>query len=375
MTDSILRTIEPILTSSGALVERREDGALEVLASPEVSAALETPEHTTLYADPSKAPAGSTVLTYSPELWERLSALLNSRGRFAQCVLKHLYLKRGGIAAAAESVFSVLNGIGSVEDYQEEFISFLLCNFRYTALSDERKEGVVTIAVNERSGVPATDLSMVLTSLIASSESGHLPVQRRPLGEIYRVACRGAQQAVERELALFQRGLVRRLQRDVQRLREYHGTIIAEIEKKIHRRKLESSDKEVELKRVEATHLELKRKILDQRERYAMEVRVYLISAVRIFLPALVVRYRVQRRQLARDITLLWNPVRKGFDEIECEGCATALRSFSLCDERLHLLCVDCFRCTHCAKVTCAACNPKRCPKCGSARSVRSSGE
>ena len=375
MTDSILQTIEPILTSSGALVERREDGALEVIASPEVSAALEIPEHTTLYADPLTAPENSTVMTYSPELWERLSALLDSRGRFAQCMLKHLYLKRGGVAAAAESAFSVLNGIGSVEDYREEFISFLLCHFRYTALSDERKEGVVTIAVNERSGVSATDLSMVLTSLITSSESGHVPVQRRPLSEVYRVACRSAQQAVESELALFQRGLVRRLQRDVQRLREYYGTIIAEIEKKIYRRKLEGSDKETELKRIEATRLELERKILDQRERYAMEVRVHLISALRIFLPALVVRYRVQRRQLSREIALLWNPVRKGFDEIVCEGCAAPLRSFSLCDERLHLLCAECFRCAHCAKVACAACHSKRCPKCGSPRSVRPSGE
>lgn len=371
MKASILQTIEQVLTLSGALVEQAGEDALEVIAPPDVAAALKIPEHATLYSNPLTAPKGSLVLAYTPELFEQLMAILNHRGYLTQCIAKDIYVKRSGVPAAVEGAFTILNGIGRVNDYNEKIISYFLCHFSYTALSDERKEGIVAAAVNEFSGVPTTELSMVLSSQLPAGQPGSLPADRKPVVETYRAACLSAQQAIERELVPFRRSLARRLKRDIERLHDYYGSLITEIEERIRRRKLEGREREAEQSRKEATRLEMQRKLVDQQERYAMEVKVRLINAARIYVPALVVRYQVQRRQLKREVQVIWNPLRKDFDDVECEGCRRTLRSFSLCDDRLHLVCADCFQCSQCGKVACHACHPARCPKCAAPRNDR----
>lgn len=361
----LLETIERILTLSGGLVEPTGDGALEVIAPTALAGALKLPEHVTIYTDPLTAPQGGLVLSYTPELLEQLSAVLDHRGLLAQCILQGLYLKSSGVRVAAEGAFTVLNGIGSVDDYHEEMIPYVVCHFHYTALSDERTEGIVSSAINEFSGGTATDLSMVLLSQLSTARPGGLSAHGKPFAQVYRVACRSAQERVEYELAPFRRSLSRRLERDVSRVRDYYEVLVTEIERKIDRKSLKGSEKDAEEERIRAIRVELSRKALDVQERYAMEVKVCFINAVRIYVPALVVQYSVQRRRSARSIPLIWSPLRKDFEDIICEGCEKGVRSFFLCDEHLHVVCAGCFRCLQCGKTSCQACHRTRCPKCG----------
>lgn len=364
----LLESIARIMTLSGGLVEPAGDGALEVIAPKSLADALSIPEHATIYTDPLAAPQDGLVLSYTPELLEQLSAVLDHRGLLAQVILQGLYLKSSGVRAAAEGAFTVLNGIGRVDDYHEETISYVVCHFHYTALSDERKEGIVSSAVNEFSGGTATDLSMVLLSQLSTARPGGLSSRGKPFGQVYRVACRSAQERVEHELVPLRRSLSRRLERDVSRIRDYYEALVTEIKRKIDRKRLEGSEKEAEEERIGAIRVELRRKELDVQERYAMEVKVRFINAVRIYVPTLIVQYSVQRRQSARSIPLIWNPLRKDFEDIICDGCEKGVRSFSLCENQLHAVCAGCFRCLQCGKTSCQACHRTRCAKCGSPR-------
>ena len=367
---SPLETIGQILSLSGALVEVKGEQALEVVAPPELAAALEIPEHTTLYANPLDTPRGARVLSYTPELFEQLSSVLSERGRLVEGIIEGLYLKRTGVAAAAGEAFAVLNGVGVVVDYHEEMISYVVCNFHYAALSDERTEGIVAAAVNEFSGVPATELSLILLSQLAASRRGRHSVNRKSSAQIYGVAGLSARERIAQELAPFRKSLIRRLQRDVSRVQYYYRSLIAEINRKIDRKQLTGQEKETEKERILATQGELRRKVLDLRERYAMEVKVRFINAARLYVPVLIVRYNVQRRQSVREVSLIWNPLRKDFDDLGCEGCGGQIRNFYLCDERLHMVCSGCFRCPHCGKNSCRACHAAACAKCGNARDL-----
>ena len=195
----LLETIGRIVALSGGLVEPVGDGALEIVAPKSLADQLNVPEHTMIYTDPLSAPKGGLVFSYTPELLEQLSAVLVHRGLLAQVVLQGLYLKSGGVKAAAAGAFTVLNGLGRVDDYHEETIPYVVCHFHYTALSDDRKEGIVSTAVNEFSGGIATDLSMVLLSQLSAARPGSLSARVKPFEQVYGVACRSAQERIEHE--------------------------------------------------------------------------------------------------------------------------------------------------------------------------------
>ncbi|MFH0992565.1 MAG: hypothetical protein V1799_21410 [bacterium] len=375
MNNPIAEKVETILQITGALLEEMNDGSIHVLFPPDVAAHLNVAEEITLLFESSPVDSQSeeqtvragvsNLVMYNPEFLQPLSRLLVERGLCTERLIKGLYLKQTGLSAAVQSHFTVLNGIGRMIEYHEQMTSYLICNCKYSALSDERKEGISRCAVNEFSGSIADEL----TTMLAWSDSEYLPstiaVERKPIDKIYRALTKSARRIIEHELLHFQRSLNRRLQRDIERVSQYYGTLIAEIERKINRRALTGKEKQTEMQRIEATRLELKKKLLDQKERYKIKINVEFLNAMRIYMNVIVVAYEVQRRQCKRELFLVWNPLKKDFEDISCEHCGQELSSFSLCDDRLHILCQNCFRCSRCGKAVCQVCHPRICPKCG----------
>ena len=77
---------------------------------------------------------------------------------------------------------------------------------------------------------------------------------------------------------------------------------------------------------------------LDQRERYAVKTAVRWLNALRVYLDVIVVVYEVQRKRRTRELLLVWNPLKKGFEDLSCEhwvsnygasGCAMMSRTSS----------------------------------------------
>jgi hypothetical protein len=193
----------------------------------------------------------------------------------------------------------------------------------------------------------------------------HADLPSQSFQTIYAAACHSAEKVICRELAEFHKSLNRRLQRDIGRLTEYYESLIAEIRGKITRRHLEGKEREDEEARIRATELERERKIADQREKYAMKIVVEPINLLRLFIPAMVVNFEVRFRKVVREIPLVWNPVTKDFEAFACQGCHVGLFRFYICEEKLHAVCAECFKCAGCGKTVCRACHPKKCPKCG----------
>jgi hypothetical protein len=255
--------------------------------------------------------------------------------------------------------------LGRALDAIERYLSYAQFNFKYTAVSDEKKEGLVSAIINEHTLAEVSAMAAQLDWVESIEASRHADLPSQPFHAIYAVACRSVETVVRRELAEFHKSLNRRLQRDIDRLTEYYESLIAEIRGKIARRYLVGKERDDEETRIRVTELERERKIADQRAKYAMKINVEPVNLLRLFMPVMVVNFEVRFRQAVREIPLVWNPVTKDFESFACQGCQVGLFRFYICEEKLHTVCAECFKCAGCGRAVCRACYPRKCPKCG----------
>ncbi len=359
----LIDTIANILELSGAAVERNHQ-SLEALLPVESARALQLPEHSVLNFDPQTGSGQGELVTYQSELVDRLYGLMQSKGLFAAIKVADQHLKQG-TAAAAEGRFTVLNGLLKAVGAVEMRLNYACVNFKFTAVSDEKKEGVAHAVINEHTLSAVPGLTSPLQMAAYSEGEGYLGLEAQPFPQVYATACRQAHQAIRSELADFQRSLQRRWQRDVARLNEYYQSLIEEIHRKIAKRQLEGKEREDQEARIRATELERGRKIADVRAKYAIKIEVEPVSLLRINLPAMVVTAELRCRKLSREVLLVWNPLLREFEGTPCEHCGAELYAMQLCEEKLHLLCRGCSRCEGCQRSICHRCHSGKCPKCG----------
>jgi hypothetical protein len=363
MSAQLIDTVAEVLELSGAAVEKNGE-QLEALVPESVSKVLHSPELVKLYFNPEHAKQDGELVTFQSDFVDRLFVLMQGTGNFASLSLHNLYLKQS-TKNAAEQRFQALNGLGRALDAIERRLSYAQFNLKYTAVSDEKREGLVSAIINEHTLAEASDMAAHFGWVESVEAFHHVELPSQPFQAVYAAACRSAEAVIRRELAEFHKSLNRRLQRDVDRLTEYYASLSAEIRRKIARRGLEGKEREDEESRIRATELELERKIIDQREKYAMKISVEPVNLLRLFMPVMVVNFEVCFRKAAREIPLVWNPLTKDFEMLVCQGCAAGLYHFYICEDKLHTVCADCFKCAGCGRNVCRACHPRKCPKCG----------
>lgn len=359
----LIDTVADLLELSGAAVEKQPD-RLEVLLPAATAATLQVGEHAVLHFDPATHEGHGELVTYQSEFVDRLFTLMQDQGRFADIKVADQYRKQGTVALA-ESRFTVLNGLLKALTASEQRLAYLCCYFKYTAISDEKREGMVCAVLNQHTLVPVPRLVSQLSMVHCEEGQGYTGLEPLPFNAVYRAACHQAQMLIHEELADFHRSLQRRLQRDITRLEEYYHSLSAEIERKIVRRQLTGSEREHEEARRHAVALERNRKIADQREKYALKIEVEPVSFLRLNVPVQVVTAELRCRKLSRETFFVWNALLKEFEPAICEGCHAALYAVQLCEEKLHLLCRACSNCAACGRSICHRCHPGKCPKCG----------
>lgn len=363
MPTQLIDTVAEILELSGAAVEK-SGARLEALLPETVSHTLHTNELIILYFNADHAQQDGELITFQSDFVDRLFVLMQETGNYAHLSLKDLYLKKGA-KSLAEQRFTVLNGLGGSLDANERHLSYAKLNFKFTAVSDEKKEGLVSTIINEHTLADASAMASQLGWVESVESLHHLDLPCQPFHAIYAAACRAVEFTIHRELSDFHKSLNRRLQRDIGRLTDYYGNLTAEIRRKIERRSLEGKEREGEESRIRATEMELQHKITDQREKYAMKINVEPVNLLRLFMPAIVVNFEVRFRKATRELPVVWNSLTKDFEAIPCQSCTAGLYSFNICEDKLHAICAECFKCAACGRTVCHACHAKKCPKCG----------
>ena len=316
--------------------------------------------------------APGRLVSFHSDVLERVRPLIEERGGLAQAILPAVEGRRPEFEALLAQGFGFANGVARLRAVTEASVWYLVVHLKAIAVSEEKRETLLTLAFNCQTGAEVDEIAPLLESRLAGGSSaaagGEIPPSYE--GLLRRIAAR-ARRAAPPLFTDFEKSLTRRLMRDLQRLTDYYTDIAAELEKKIARKQQAGEPAEREQAKLEATRQEMARKLANQRERYAMSIRLEPIAALQARMKVPLLELTLWRRKRSRETSWAYNPLLKRIERPACEACFEPIRQIWLCDDRVHLLCSGCAVCPTCRKETCRLCHPRGCPRCPAATAAR----
>jgi hypothetical protein len=141
--------------------------------------------------------------------------------------------------------------------------------------------------------------------------------------------------------AEFVHRIEQRLERDKNRLHDYYRALSREAGGSKRRATAIPSADEVAAKK-RAVDLELRRKLAELNENYALRATLRPVVLARVRLPALVVPVVIQRKQAFRDYRLYWNSLLRKFEPLSCSRCHRATFKATFTNDSVDLLCAAC---------------------------------
>ncbi|MGB5632015.1 MAG: hypothetical protein WBM86_04435, partial [Waterburya sp.] len=341
MDNKVLDTINQMVAQQGGVAEWTSDQSLEVLLPKKIARALKVGELVTFTTSADTNGSSSYFVTYNSDILSRFEGLLDNSGYVASYGIKYDgYLKQSGFEQLVSETLCPQNGLIRVKSAVPAITPYVLFNVDYTAEASEKRLGMVSNWVNGVTGVTGVDLGDALLWTVdriapPSIEEG-IALNYE---QLLQIGSQYSEQLIDRELIPWRQKNQRQLQRDEQRITEYYQDIIREIKGKIKKRKLEGEEFEQEKNRIEATKLELNRKLFDLHERSRISVTAQLHSALIVWLQTVHINCQLIRKKQKRSVVAVWNPYQKKVEPLRCEKSNNPVTNFYLTDESATIVC------------------------------------
>jgi len=364
--------VADLLTQQGALVERIEPEGLEVLAPTRVQQALGVKELSRLGFGPT-LPAGAERVGIESDWLDRFGQSIGERGCYLRLVLRPDAPAPSDPQRLLEHTLVLDNASFRLIDVVPGWTRYLILDFRYSAVSDEKREGMLQLGVNLATGaLPDAVMGQMALGLIADAADAAHPADAElpPAWErsrLLELVDRALYSRLDTALAPFVKGLHRRLARDQERLYSYHNDLYREATRRLALLAEGDAARQREEKRRAAILLEYTAKLHDLSRQYAMRVTVACVQTLELVMPVQRFAVRIRRRKAERVIHLDWNPLTRRLEPPPCEASYSADRPRLVCDDALHLVTPEGIApCGGCGRSFCRACHRERCPKCQS---------
>jgi hypothetical protein len=374
--------VSEVLEMEGSAVEAVEPDGLEVLAPGPLRTAMGWPELVRLGFG-AELPVGATAVGFEGDWLDRFGALLGDRGRWAerQFVLPGPPPRIYDPARLLDHALDFPNAVWRLHEVAAAWTRCLLLAFRYTAVSDEKREGLVWIAVNQGTGAVIDEFAPRLRALLESDEEWQVPDPevRRAAGPAWDAPDLEArvrpllQHRVRLEVEPFLRTMRRRLDRDRNRIHEYHNDLSLAAQKKLaalagSTGEKAGNDRKRELLRIAAIEREYAAKLGDLRHNYALRVSVEWVQGLELFVPVQRFEVLVKRRKGEKLMRLDWHPAVRLMEPPPSDWGLALGRSRLVCDDQLHITDpAGQAPCPSCGRAWCRACQPTACRRCGHA--------
>ncbi len=373
------RFVAELLTAEGALVEPIEPEGLEAVVPASLQRALGVPELCRLGFG-ATLPEGATRVGIESDGLERCARAMGERGRWNRLVLD-ASAGLGDAEAALKHELTLDNATFRLISAQPAWTRYLLFDLRYTAISDEKRDGVLRLMVNLATGaLPDAVLGKITTWLDDAAIGGSSPEADTVLPDdavlpadwertrVLDVLRHAAPPRLAGALAPFERGLRRRLARDQDRLHAYHNDLYREA----MRRAAAAAEGDLawqrEQLRIAAVTREYRAKLDDLGHKYALRVTLEWIRTLELAMPVVRLEVLVRRRKAERVVWLDWNRLARRLESPSCEDNFAPERPRLACDDAVHLVSANGLAaCVGCGKAYCRACHRGGCPKCGRA--------
>jgi len=375
--------VAQLVERHGAAAEPLEADRLEVLAPQPLQKALGWPELVELSFGANR-PARAIPIGLEGDWLDRFGALLGEHGRWAERQLgpKGAPEAPGSPERVLDHALDLPNAVWRLRGQTATCTRCLMLAFRYSALSDEKREGLLWIGFNLATGAVLDEVMARMQPLLAAEQwQAPDPDIRRKAGPRWEPAVLQARaraqldHRIRLELEPFLRATRRRLERDRNRVHEYHEDLREASIKRLAalngaRGEKPEADRRREQLRVAAIEREYQAKLDDLRHHYAMRVVVEWVQALELYVPVQRFDVLIRRRKAERHIRLDWHPLVRMIEPPPCEWGLGIKRTRLVCDDKLHLTePAGQAPCQACARPWCRACSPARCPRCGAAAS------
>lgn len=360
-----------VLEQAGALVERIEPEGLEALLPAKLNAQLHAGELLRVGFG-AELPPDTQRISLESDWLERFGGLLDGRGERLRIALADPFVALSNAAnpeRLLEHAIVLPNAVYRFTGAQSVWTRYLVLLFRYTAMSDEKREGIVKVGVNLNQGssidgfvdeLLAQAMNPAAMSAVAPATKD-LPADWPP-ARIKAYVNRALPALVHDHLHLFLQGMQRRLDRDLERVFEYYESLRRESLLKLKKQKVDSARERL---RIEAAAREYQAKVVDLKQKYDLRVTVELSQTLEILSPVQRLSLLIKRRKGERKLSLDWNPIARRLEPLPCEWGYTTEAARIVCDDALHLVsAAGHAACETCGKEYCRACHPRQCPKC-----------
>ena len=374
--------VSEVLEMEGSAVEAVEPDGLEVLAPGPLRTAMGWPELVRLGFG-AELPAGATAVGFEGDWLDRFGALLGDRGRWAerQFVLPGPPPRIHDPARLLDHAIEFPNAVWRLQEVSAAWTRCLLLAFRYTAISDEKREGLVWLAFNQGTGAVIDAFAPRLRSLLAADAEWQVPDPevRRAAGPAWDASVLDGRvkplikHSVRNEVEPFLRTMRRRLDRDRNRIHQYHSDLHLLAQKKLaalagSAGEKAENDRKREMLRVAAIEREYAAKLGDLRHNYALRVSVEWVQGLELFVPVQRFQVLVKRRKGEKLMRLDWHPAVRLMEPPPSDWGLGIGRSRLVCDDQLHITDpAGQSPCPSCGRAWCRACHPTACPRCGHA--------
>jgi hypothetical protein len=379
LRDILART----LAALGALVEEIQPDGLEIFAPKHVQEALELAEWSRVGFG-TVLPEEAVRVSLESGWAQRLLRLQGLRGKYATYDLPFGCPSLTMLELERElgRTFVLENATFRLKDIAQALSYYFLLVFHVTSTSDDKREDILFLCINESNGSMAGHLVSPLLAKLREEKRSTTAVPMQvelPLSlsgqRLRELTSRMLPGVIRARLVPFLAGMERRMSRDLERLHAYYSDLQSETAARLEDRKRKGGDSqavEAEQVRLQAIEREYAAKVADLDRKYAVSIETKLTQVVRARLPVLRADLILLRRKGVRKLQMNWSALAKGFDQLVCEACLGTPRTFRVCDEKLHCVCPACMTaCPACAKEYCRACHPARCPKCGHDRQLQ----
>ena len=367
------RFVADLLTAEGALVEPIEPEGLDVLASPAVQSALGVAEMCRLGFG-TTLPSDAQRVGLETDWLDRFARLMGERGRWARHILRPELRALSDTERVLGHELALDNATFRLLGVTPAWTSYLILDFHYSAVSDDKRDGVLRLGVNQATGaLPDAVLDAVAPWLEGDdvAQAGPDAADLPPAWHRQRVldlVAHALPARLDTALAPFVKGLQRRLGREQDRLYDYHNDLYRTASRRAAGLAEADPGRPREALRIAAIAREYQAKLDDITRQYAMRVTVAWTQTLVLEMPVQRFEVQIRRRKAERTILLDWNPLARRLESPVCEFSFSTERPRLACDDAVHLVApAGLGPCIGCGKPFCRACHRGTCPKCGAA--------
>lgn len=358
-----------LFAAEGALVEPLDPDGIAVLAPASVQAALGVEELARFGFGPT-LPEQAQRIAIEGAWLERFAALLGPRGRGGQRVLAADARGPSDPEAMLTRELILDNAVFRLQTATSALTRYRVFTFRYTAIADDKREGLLRLGVNLGTG------ALLDTALAAMDRApdGAAPPRDAELPADWpaeRLAARLDRAVAARldlALAPFLDTIRRRVARDQERLHDYHNDLHRDALRKAAALPSGDPARERAEHRAAAIAREYAARIANLSRQYAVRVSLAWEQTETLLAPVTRLSVLIRRRKAERAVAMDWNPFQRRLEPPPAEDTLGPEPARLACDAALHLVSARGLDpCPGCGKAWCRACDPGRCPRCGAA--------